>query len=104
MAVVIGHDFVRHHPSALDRLAKERLRTGRAAALTEQDVDDHAVLVDRTVQVALVPLAEQEHLIHEPLTADLAPTTADLGGQLWPKGLDPVQYCAVRNINAALSQ
>ena len=55
---------------ALDGLPKERLSTGRVAALTEQDVDDHAILVDRTVQVELVSLAEQEDLVNGLITSD----------------------------------
>src|SRR5947208_418397 len=71
--VVIGHHRVRDNPATLDGLAKERLGTGRVAVLTQQDVNDDAILVDGAVQVALLGPAEQEHLVHEPAPAD--PTT-----------------------------
>jgi hypothetical protein len=45
--MVISHDHVRNHASPLDRLLKEGLGTGGVAVLTEEDVDDHAVFIDR---------------------------------------------------------
>jgi len=49
--VVIGHHLVRDHPATLDRLPKEGFGTRRIAVLTQQDINDHAILVDRSVQV-----------------------------------------------------
>ena len=59
--VMIGYDFLWDHPSALDSVPKEGFGTGRVAALAEQDIDNRAVFIDRTVQVELLPLPEQEH-------------------------------------------
>jgi hypothetical protein len=64
--MAIGDHFLRDHPGASDCLAKERLRAGRVTVLTEQDIDDHTVLVDRTVEVAFLSFAEQEYLVHDP--------------------------------------
>jgi len=38
--------------------------------LPEQDIDDHPVFIDRAVQIALLSLAEQEDLIHDPMLTD----------------------------------
>jgi len=45
--VVIGHHLVRDHPATLDCLPKEGFGTRRIAVLTQQDINDHAILVDR---------------------------------------------------------
>jgi hypothetical protein len=59
--VVIGHDLIRHHTGAPDRLAKERPRAPCIAVVAKKHIDDYAVLVDGTIPVALVSLAEQGH-------------------------------------------
>jgi hypothetical protein len=89
--VMIGHDLVRRHPVALDGLPKEGLGTGRVAVLAEQDIDDHAILIDGAIQIPFLSLAKQEDLVHEPAPTDRTPMTSDLVGQAWPEGLDPVQ-------------
>src|SRR5690242_5667822 len=68
--VMISHDLTGDHSGAVNRLAKECLGTGRIAVVTQQDVHDHAVFVDRAIQVPLLALAEEEHLIDEPPPAD----------------------------------
>src|SRR5919202_5122235 len=60
--LVIGHDLIWNHASPLDRLAEEGLGAGRVAVVTKEHIHDHAVLVDRPIQIPLVSLAEQEHL------------------------------------------
>jgi hypothetical protein len=68
--VMVGHDLVGRHTVALDSLSKEGLGTRCVAVLAQEHVHDHAVLVDRPIQVPLVSLAEQEHLVYEPPFAD----------------------------------
>ncbi len=101
--MVVGDDFLRHAPSTLDGLAKERLGTGRVAVITEQHVHDHTVLVDRPIQVTLLTLAEQKDFVDEPPPANPTPA-ANLGGQQGPEHLDPAQDGAMRNVDAALGQ
>jgi hypothetical protein len=72
--------------------------------LTEQDSDDHTILVDRTVEVAFLPFAEQEYLVHDPAPADRTSSTSDLGSQLRPDGLDPVEHGPMRDDDAAFGQ
>ena len=102
--VMIGHDCIGDHPGPLDGLAKERLGTGSVAVVTKEHIDDHAILVDGTIQVVLVSLAKQEHLVHEPVLANWTPSSTDLGGQSRPERLDPVQDRAMGHIDAALGQ
>jgi hypothetical protein len=94
----------RDYPSPLDRLAKERFGTRRVAVLTQQDINDYAILVDSSVQVALLALAEEKHLVHEPTPADPSTVTSHFGRQLWSERLDPVEDGAARDIDAALRQ
>jgi hypothetical protein len=89
--VVICDHLVGDHSGALDGLAKEGLGTGRVASLAEQDIDDHAILVNGAIQVPLLSLAEQEHLVDEPAPADRTPSASHLGCQLWSERLDPVE-------------
>ncbi len=96
--MAIGDHFLRDHPSASDCLAEERLRAGRVTVLTEQDIDDHTVLVDRTVEVAFLSFAEQEYLVHDPALADRASTMSDLGSQPRPEYLDPVEHGPMRDV------
>ena len=102
--MAVGHDLVRDHPSALDRLPEEGLRTGRVAVLADQDVDDHAGFVERTVEVRSVPLAAEEHLVDEPTRPDRTLLAPDLGRQLRPEGSGPVEHGAMRDVDAALGQ
>ena len=102
--MVIGHDFVRSHASPLDRLPKEGLGTGGVAVLAEQDIDDHAVLVNRSIEVPFLSLAEEEHLVDEPASADRTPAPSDLVGQARPEGVDPVEDGAMGHVDVALGQ
>jgi hypothetical protein len=101
--MVISRYLVRNHPGALDRLTEEGLGTCRIAVLTQQEVDDHAVFVDLSVQVAFVVLAEQEHLVDHPPPTKRLTVTSHFGSQLRSERLDPVEDSAVRDIDAALS-
>src|SRR5918911_1063442 len=100
--VVIGHDLVRNHASSLDRLAEEGLGAGRVAVVTKEHIHDHTVLINGPIQVALLSLAKQEHLVHEPLLADWASTAPHLGCELRPERLDPIEDSPVRDVDAAL--
>jgi hypothetical protein len=102
--MAIGDHFVWDHPGALDRLAKERLHAGRLTMRTEQDIDDRTVLVDRTVEVELVPFAEEEDLVDEPPRTCRTSVASHLGRQLWSERLDPVEDGPMRDIDAALGQ
>jgi hypothetical protein len=101
---MIGDHFARDHSGALDGLAKERLGTRCVAVLAQEDIDDHAVFVDRAVQIELLPFAEQEHLVHEPMLADRTPTAPDLRRQVRPEHLNPVEDGPVRDVDATLGQ
>jgi hypothetical protein len=90
---MIGHDLVWYYTGPPDGLLKEGLSTGGVAVLAQQDVDDNTLLIDGAVQVELVSLTEQEHLADEPAPANPTPTAPDLGRQLRPEGLDPIQDC-----------
>jgi hypothetical protein len=100
--VVIGHDVVWNHASPLDGLAKEGLGTGCVAVLAQEHIDDHTILVDRAVQLGLLPRAGEQHFIDEPALADGTSVSTYLGRQLRPECLDPVEDGAVRDVDAAL--
>jgi hypothetical protein len=87
--VVICDHLVGDHSGALDGVAKERLGTGCVAVPAQEHIHDHAVLIDRTVEIALLVLAKQEDLVDEPAPPDWTPMTSDFVGQARPEGLDP---------------
>jgi hypothetical protein len=101
--VVVGDDLIWDQPAALDSLAKEGLGTRRVSVVPEQHIHDHAVLVNRPVQVALLTRTEQEHLVDEPAPAD-APMSSNLCGQQGSEHLGPGQDRAVRDVDAAFGQ
>jgi hypothetical protein len=84
LLMVIGYDSVRNHAGSLDRLQKEGIGTGGVAALTHQDVDDHAALINRTVEVALASPLERKHLVHGQASVDRTPPASHLGCEPWP--------------------
>jgi hypothetical protein len=86
--VMIGHDLVRYHAGALDGLPKERLCTCSIAMLAHEHIHHDAILVDGSIQVPLVSLTKQEHLVDEPARADRRSTVPDLSRQSGPEGLD----------------
>lgn len=102
--MVIAHDFVRNQVSPPDRLTKESLGTGDVAVLAQQNIDDHAVLVDRSIEVPFLSLAEEEHLVDEPASADRTAAPSDLVGQARPECLDPVKGGAMGHVDATLGQ
>jgi hypothetical protein len=102
--VVIRHDFVRNYASPLDRLAEEGLCAGGVAVLAKEDVHDHAIFINGSIQIPFLSLAEQEHLVHEPAPAHRTLAASDLGCQLGPEGFDPVEDRSMRDVNAALGQ
>jgi hypothetical protein len=100
---MIGHDGVRDHLIPLDGLTKELLGTRRVAVLTQQDVNDHASLVDRSVEVALLALTEQEHFVYEPTPADLTTLASYLGSQLRSERLDQLRTVRCETSRSASS-
>ena len=102
--VMIGHDLVRYYTRALDGLPKEGLRTRCIAVLAKEHIYHNAVLINGAIQIALLPLAEQEHLVHEPVFANWTPTASNLIGQPRSEGLDPIEESPMRDVDAALSK
>jgi hypothetical protein len=102
--VMIGHDLVRYHAGALDGLPKERLCTCGIAMLAHEHIHHDAILVDGSIQVPLVSLTKQEHLVDEPARADRRSTVPDLSRQSGPEGLDPVEDRAMRDIDTTLAR
>ena len=102
--MIVGDDLVGDHRSALDGVPKERPGTGRVAVVTQQDIDDYAVFINGPTQVAFLSLADEEHFVDEPVLADRTSAASDLGRQLWPERLDPVEHGSMRDVDAALGQ
>ena len=102
--MVIGHDLVGRHSIALDSLPKEGLGTGRVAVLAQEHVDDHAILIDRSIEISFLSCTKQEDLVDEPGPANWTPTTSDLIGQPRSEGLHPIENGAMRHVNSAFSQ
>jgi hypothetical protein len=96
--VVIGDDFAEDHPGTLDGLAKERLCARRVALVAKEHIHDYAIFVDRSIEVPLLILAEQEHLIYEPPLADGTSLATHLGSQSRSEGVDPIEDGAVRDM------
>jgi hypothetical protein len=58
--VVICDHLVRDHSGALDGLTKECFCTRRVAVLAKQDIDDHAILIDGSVEIPFLSLANRK--------------------------------------------
>ncbi len=88
--VIVGDDLLGDDLSTLEGLAEEGDGAGRVPMVAQQHVDDLTVLVDRSIQIPLLALAKQEHLIDKPVPAD--PTMAShLGRKQWAEHLRPHQ-------------
>jgi hypothetical protein len=101
---MIGHDLARYHTVMLDGLPKERLCTCGIAMLAQEHIHHDAILVDGSIQVPLVALAKEEHLVDEPAPADRRSTAPDRSRQSGPEGLDPVEDSPMRDIDTTLGQ
>ena len=74
-----------YHPRnvshALQQLAKQPLRCGRAAPALDEDVEDISVLGDRTPKIVRLAADADEHFVHGPLVAGLWPSLPEHIGE-----------------------
>ena len=105
--VVVAHDGVRRDSTGRERAAEERLRrlgVAVVAVVAEQHVEDLAVLVDGSVQGALLraPVPKEEALVHRPCPAGPSTVLADRRRAPRPEGLDPPQGGPLGDVDAPL--
>src|SRR3954467_11677691 len=70
---LIGHHDPRHIAQALQQLLEEALGRHGVAPALDQDIENHAVLIDCTPEIMLDAIDPDEYLIQMPAIARLRP-------------------------------
>src|SRR5262245_38929057 len=94
--MVIAHECVRTFPCPTQGTAEESFCTGAVSCVTQQHIDDLAVLIHSTIEVAFLFAAEAEDLVHVPSPSPPSPMALECLSQLRPEGLHPIEHRARR--------
>lgn len=99
---MVADDRVRGPVEATHCAPEAGFRTGAVPLLSEQHINDLPLLVNGTIEGALLSTAEAAHGIHIPPPP--SPIAIDCLSQLRAEGLHPIQPRARRDIEVALRQ
>ncbi len=101
---MVADDSVRGHACTTQGTTEESFRTGTVSFIAQQHIDDLAVLINRTIEVAFLFAAEAKHFIHVPSPSPPSPVALDCLGQLRAEDLHPMERRTRRDIDVALRQ
>jgi hypothetical protein len=100
--VMVADDSVRSHAGTTQGTTEESFCTGAVSLIAQQNIDELAVLINLTIEVAFLFAAKAKHFIHVPSPSPPSPVALDCFGQLRAEGLHPIEYRTRRDIDMAL--
>lgn len=101
---LVGYDDARGVAQPFQKLAEEALGRLLVPAALDQDIEHHAVLVDRAPQIMLLVADADEHLVQEPLVARLGPAALERVGEVPAEAQAPLPDRLVADLDAARRQ
>ena len=103
-AQLVGDHHTRNPPLPLHQLAQQALRGLRVPPALDEDVQHHAMLIDRPPEPVCLAADRDHHLVEVPLVAGCGLTPADLGGIRAAEFPTPSPDRLMADHDAALSQ
>ena len=101
---LISYDHPRYILQALQQPAEEVLGSLGIAPILNKDVEDNAVLIDGTPEIARHPLDPDEHFIHVPLVPGPGSVAAQAIAETLAEFLAPPPHCLIGDHDAPLGQ
>jgi len=101
---LIGHEAPRRPALPLEKSTKKADCSPSISPCLDQDIQDLAMLIHRSIQITLLSLDPDKHFIEKPLIATRPGSFTQPNGVDWAKSSAPAPDRLIRYVNSTLGQ